>query len=88
MRKSRYTDIQILAILKQNENGLPVPDLCREYGMSSAQFHKRRAKFDGMDVSIMKRFKVLEGENKRFKKMYAEERIKTEIREEALEGML
>lgn len=73
MRKSRYTDSQILAILKQNENGVPVPELCREHGMSSAQFYKWRAKFGGMDASMMKRLKELEDENKRLKKMYAEE---------------
>jgi len=88
MRKSRYTDSQILAILKQSENGVAVPDLCREHGMSSAQFYKWRAKFGGMDASMMKRLKELEDENKRLKKMYAEERIKAEIRKEALEGKL
>lgn len=88
MRKSRYTDSQILSILKQNENGVPVPELCREHGMSSAQFYKWRAKFGGMDASMMKRLKELEDENKRLKKMYAEERLKAEIRKEALEGKL
>ena len=88
MRKSRYTDSQILAILKQNESGIPVPELCREHGMSSAQFYKWRAKFGGMDASMMKRLKELEDENKRLKKMYAEERLKAEIRKEALEGKL
>lgn len=53
MRKSRYTDSQILAILKQNESGIAVADLCREHGMSSAQFYKWRAKFGGMDASMM-----------------------------------
>lgn len=88
MRKSRYTDSQILAILKQNESGVPVPELCREHGMSSAQFYKWRAKFGGMDASMMKRLKELEDENKRLKKMYVEERLKAEIRKEALEGKL
>lgn len=88
MRKSRYTDSQIMAILKQNESGVSVPDLCREHGMSSAQFYNWRAKFGGMDVSMMKRLKELEEENKRLKKMYAEERLKAEIRQEALEGKL
>jgi len=72
MRKSRYTDSQILAILKQNETGVSVPDLCREHGMSTAMFYKWRAKFGGMDASMMKRLKELEDENKRLKKMYAE----------------
>ena len=88
MRKSRYTDSQIMAIIKQNEQGIAVNELCREHGMSSAQFYKWRAKFGGMDVSMMKRLKELEAENQRLKKMYAEERLKAEIRQEALEGKL
>lgn len=88
MRKSRYSDSQIMAILKQNENGVSVPDLCREHGMSTAMFYKWRAKFGGMDASMMKRLKELEAENTRLKKMYAEERLKAEIRQEALEGKL
>ncbi|WP_319557875.1 IS3 family transposase [Thiomicrorhabdus sp.] len=76
MRTSRYSNSQILAILKQNESGVSVPELCREHGMSSAMFYKWRAKFGGMDASMMKRLKELEEENKRLKKMYAEERLK------------
>lgn len=88
MKKSRYTDSQILAILKQNESGVSVPDLCREHGMSSATFYKWRAKYGGMDASLMKRLKELEAENRRLKKMYAEERLKAEIRQEVIEGKL
>ena len=80
--------VKIMAILKQNENGVSVPDLCREHGMSTAMFYKWRAKFGGMDASMMKRLKELEAENARLKKMYAEERLKAEIRQEALEGKL
>ena len=88
MRKSRYSDSQILAILKQAESGVPVPELCREHGMSSALFYRWRSKYGGMDVSLMKRLKELEAENRRLKKMYAEERIKAEIRQEIIEGKL
>ena len=84
MKRSRYSDSQILAILKQNESGIPVPELCREHGMSSATFYKWRAKYGGMDASLMKRMKELEEENHRLKKMYAEERLKAEIVQEAL----
>ena len=84
MRKSRYTDSQILAILKQNENGIAVPELCREHGISSATFYKWRAKFGGMDASLMARLRELEEENRRLKKMYAEERLKAEIIQEAM----
>ena len=60
MKTSRYSDSQILAILKQAEAGTPVPELCREHGMSSATFYKWRAKYGGMDASLMKRMKELE----------------------------
>lgn len=84
MKKSRFSDSQILAILKQAEGGVPVPELCREHGMSSASFYKWRAKYGGMDASLMSRLKELEEENRRLKKMYAEERLKAEIVQEAL----
>ena len=59
MKTSRFTDNQIIAILKQNESGITVPDLCREHGFSSATFYKWRAKFGGMDASMMKLLKNL-----------------------------
>lgn len=85
MKKSRYTGSQIMAILKQAESGVPVPALCREHGMSSATFYKWRATYGGMEASLMARLKELEDENRRLKKMYAEERLKSELRKEALE---
>ena len=85
MKKSKFNDSQILSILKQAEAGQTVPDLCREYGMSSAAFYKWRARYGGMDISMMTRLKELEAENSRLKKMYAEERIKAEILKEAIE---
>lgn len=84
MKKSRYTDNQILSILKQAEVGTPVPELCREHGMSSAAFYKWRAKYGGMDASLLARLKELEDENRRLKKMYAEERLKAEIIQESM----
>lgn len=85
MKRSKFSDTQILAILKQVESGIPVPEICREHGISSATFYKWRSKYGGMDVSLMKRLKELEAENRRLKKMYAEERLKAEIVQEALE---
>jgi putative transposase len=84
MKTSKFTDSQIMAILKQAEAGTPVSELCREHGMSSATFYKWRAKFGGMDASLMARLKELEAENARLKKMYAEERLKAEIIQEAM----
>lgn len=85
MKKSKFSDSQIMAILKQAESGVPIPELCREHGMSSATFYKWRAKYGGMDASLMARMKELEEENRRLKKMYAEERLKAEIVQEALQ---
>jgi len=84
MKKSRYTANQILAILKQAEVGTPVPELCREHGMSSAAFYKWQAKYGGMDASLLARLKELEDENRRLKKMYAEERLQAEIIQESM----
>ncbi len=77
-----------MAILKQNEAGISVAELCREHGVSQATIYKWRAKYGGMDVALMKRLKELEAENARLKRMYAEERIKSDLRQEALEGKL
>ena len=84
MRPSRFSDSQIMAILKQAENGIPIPELCREHGMSSALFYKWRAKYGGMDTSMIARMKELEKENARLKKMYAETQLKYEVLQEAL----
>jgi putative transposase len=85
MKRSRFTDGQIIAILKEAESGVRVADLCRNHGMSDATFYKWRAKFGGMDASLMKRMKELQEENRRLKKMYAEEKLKAEIVQEPLE---
>jgi putative transposase len=84
MRKSKFTESQIMAILKQVENGLSVPDVCREHGISNALFYRWRSKYGGMDASMITRMKELEAENARLKKMYAEERLKAEIAKDAL----
>lgn len=84
MRPSRFSDSQIMSILKQAESGIPVPELCREHGMSSALFYKWRSKYGGMDTSMMARMKELENENARLKKMYAETQLKYEVVQEAL----
>jgi putative transposase len=70
--------------LKRVEAGLSVPDLCRELGISSPTFYKWRSRFGGMDTSMMARMKELEIENARLKKMYAEQRLKAEILNEAI----
>lgn len=84
MKKSRFTDSQIIAVLKQAEAGTPVPELCREHGISSATFYKWRTKFGGMEVSMVARMKELEDENRRLKKMYADAQLSADLLKEAL----
>jgi len=68
--KAKCSDSQIIAIMKQNEQGVSVPDFFWEHGMGSAQFYKWAAKFGGVDLSMMKRFKELEEENRRSRDSY------------------
>jgi len=84
MKKSRYTDSQIINILKQAEAGTPVPELCREHGLSNASFYKWRAKYGGMNASLMARMKELEAENNRLKKMYADVQLQNDVIKEAM----
>ena len=84
MKTSKYSDSLIMSILKQAEAGTPVPNLCREHGMSSATFYKWKSKYGGMDLSMRTRLKELEAENARLKRMYADERLKSDILQDAL----
>ena len=84
MKLSRYSEPQILAILRQAEGGVPVAELCREHGMSNASFYKWRAKYGGMDASMISQMKAVEDENRRLKKMFAELSMQNELLKEAL----
>lgn len=84
MKRSKFTDSQIMDALKRADAGLAVPEVCRELGISTATFYKWRAKYGGMDTSMMARMKELEAENARLKKMYIEEKLKAEILNEAI----
>jgi putative transposase len=84
MKRSKFTDSQIMEALKRVDAGLAVPEICRELGISTATFYKWRAKYGGMDTSMIARMKELEAENARLKKMYVEEKLKAEIVTEAL----
>ena len=79
MKTSRYSEPQILAILRQAEGGVPVAELCREHGMSDASFYKWRAKYGGMDASMVLQMKAIEDENRRLKKMFAELSMQNEL---------
>ena len=72
MRKSRFTDEQIVGFLKQAEAGLPVKELCRKGGFSDATFYKWRSRFGGMEISDARKLKALEEENRKLKKLLAE----------------
>ena len=73
MKRSRFTDEQIIGILKEHQAGLSASDLCRKHGISDATFYKWRSKYGGMEVSDAKRLKGLEEENRKLKKLLAEQ---------------
>jgi putative transposase len=72
MKRTKFKEHQIISILKQQETGMKVSDICREHGISDATFFNWKARYGGMDASQLKRLKELEQENARLKKMYAE----------------
>ena len=72
MKRSRFTEEQIIAILREQEAGAATADVCRKHGISSATFYKRKAKYGGLEVSDAKRLKALEDENAKLKKLLAE----------------
>jgi putative transposase len=84
MKKSRFSDAQVLSILRQAECGMAVPELCREHSISAATFYKWRSKFGGMDASMMSELKSTQDENRRLKKMFAELSMQNELLKEAL----
>ena len=72
MKRSRFTEEQIIGILREQETGVPVADLCRKHGLSSPTFYKWKSKFGGMDVSEARRLKALEDENAKLKRLLAD----------------
>jgi putative transposase len=72
MKKSKFSEYQIVKILKEAEAGVPLEGLCRQHGFSKSSFYKWKAKYGGMDASALKRLKELEEENSKLKQMYAE----------------
>lgn len=75
MRKSRFTESQIIAIVKEHEAGVRVEDLCRRHGISGTTLYKWKARFGGLDASEVKKLKALEDENRRLKKLLAEQML-------------
>ena len=79
MKKTRFTETQIVAILKKQESGIPTREICREHGISEATFYNWKSKYGGMEVSDVKRMKDLEEENARLKKMFADLALDNQI---------
>lgn len=84
MKKSKFSEAQIFSILKEGESGVPVAELCREHGMSSATYYAWRSKYGGMDASMMAEMKALLVENNRLKRMYADLSMQHDLVKEAL----
>lgn len=82
--KKRFSESQIINILKQAEGGTPVSQLCREHGMSSASFYKWRSKYGGMDASMICEMKAMAAECKRLKRMYADLSVQNDLLKETL----
>ena len=88
MKKSKFTESQIVNILKEAEAGVSVEDLMRQHGFSRPTFYKWKAKYSGMSVSELKRLKELEEENRRLKQMYADLSLEHEVLKEIIEKKL
>ena len=88
MKKSRYSESQIVNILKEAEAGVSLEELSRQHGFSKATFYKWKAKYSGMDVSTLKRLRELEEENRRLKQMYAELSLDHKVLKEIVEKKL
>jgi putative transposase len=85
MKKTRFTETQIVAILKKQESGIKVADICREHGISDATFFNWKSKYGGMQISDVKKMKEIEAENARLKRMYAEVSMVNDALKELIE---
>jgi putative transposase len=86
MKRSRFSEEQIITILKQAEGGLPVPELIRQHGICEGTFYRWKSKYGGMDLSEAKRLKQLEDENRRLKRLVADQALDIQILKEVASG--
>ena len=84
MKKSRFSEEQIIGMIKEQESGLPVSEVCRKHGISSASFYKYKAKFGGMNVSEARKLRMLEAENSKLKRLLAEQMLDNAVMKDAL----
>ena len=88
MRSSRFTESQIISILKEADAGMPVKELCRKHGISSPTFYKWKARYGGLGASELKRIKELEAENAKLKRMYADKAMEADALKDLIEKKL
>ena len=88
MKRSRFSENQIINILKEAEAGVPAADLCRRHGFSKSSFYKWKAKYGGMEASDLRRLRELEEENRRLKQMYAELSLEHQVLKDVVEKKL
>jgi len=88
MKKTRFTESQIVNILKEGEAGMSVPEICRKHGISRSAYYKWRAKYSGMEVSDLKRLKELQEENRNLKQMYADLSLENRVLKDIIEKKL
>lgn len=84
MKKASLNESQIIKLLKEAENVIPVPDLCRTYGIARSTFYKWRSRYGGCDASMIREMKSIEEENRRLKRMYAEVQLQNELLKDVL----